>query len=212
MVTIVRNRWCRTRYSTMVACSLRARAVAPHPSLSQVRGGDLQRVPFPFAGGEALPRMGSPRRRVRTSIHVDHPVRQHPARRQVPRLDSLRQAVRVGPDAQVGGSARRVVRGVRLALVLHHHPFLGVPGVAPHAIFVIDGHTGVIADMRTRTSLGPVFLHLLPPLPRQFHLGAYRLRRKPRKTHQHESADKETGNSVSSRISLQTGAVHRPEF
>jgi hypothetical protein len=73
---------------------------------------------------------------------------------------------------------------MRLALMLHHHPFLGVPGVAPHAIFVIDGHTGVIAYMRAGTSLRPVFLHLLPPLPRQFHLGTYGLRRKRRKTNQ----------------------------
>jgi hypothetical protein len=60
---------------------------------------------------------------------------------------------------------------MRLALVLHHHPFLGIPGVASHAIFIVDGHPGVIANVRAGTALGPILVHFLEPLPRQFDLG-----------------------------------------
>jgi hypothetical protein len=69
--------------------------------------------------------------------------------------------------------------------VFNHLPGLCVPGVGPGASFVVDRHSGIIADLLAGRN---VLVHWLTPAARQIDLGecgaSYQTARKQQETRQ----------------------------
>ena len=142
-------------------------AVAANPPHLQMRGRHRQHVAFPLAGREPLPRVRGVLGRMRTAVHPDRPLGLLPRDVRVVRHELLRRAVELAPDAQVGGAARRVVGGVRLALVFGQREDRRVPAVPVQAARFVDREAEIVADVRPWNALRLILVEPRRPLARQ---------------------------------------------
>ena len=142
-------------------------AVAADPPHLQMRGRHRQHVAVPLAGREPLPRVRGVLGRMRTAVHPDRPLGLLPRDVRVVRDELLRGAVELAPDAQVRGAARRVVGGVRLALVLGQREDRCVPAVAVQAARLVDRQAEIVADVGPGNALRLILVKPRGPLARQ---------------------------------------------
>jgi hypothetical protein len=142
-------------------------AVAPKPALLEMSGGHLEHVAFPLTGREALPRVLRVGGWTRTSVHVDHALRQHPHHRGVPRDYILRYGIHCARNPHAGRTAGGVVGRMRLALPLQHRPFARVPRIGSQTCGVVDRQSQVVADLGAGAALRKVFVESLSPAARE---------------------------------------------
>src|SRR5688572_20359001 len=138
-------------------------AVSTDPSLLQMSRPNFQNLAYPFTGGEALPGMWSQFIRMRPSIHVDPAFRRLPHYVSAPGNQLPGYGIDLFPDLKVCGSARRIIRRVRLALMFRNGKNIGVPGIGHCSSGVVDGKSGVISKLRPGEPLGLIFVILRSP-------------------------------------------------
>src|SRR5262245_15102189 len=101
---------------------------------------------------------------MRTSVHVNRPLRRLPGDVRVPRDHLLRRSIDLFPQPQVRRSTWGVVRRMWFALMFGQRQDGGVPAVRVQSGGRVDRKTQVVADVRTGNPFGLVFVKTRRPL------------------------------------------------